>query len=87
MATPSTEKFGLRDVGPASRQLLTRADDIFDDQLHLTLADKLIRGQVPQASCRDAADYSQTAKLRRWPEPRPAGRVSRPDPNIGSGLV
>ncbi len=35
------------DVGPVPRQLLTRAEGFFDDRLPLTLADKLIRGQVP----------------------------------------
>ena len=36
------------DVGPITRQFLTRADDFFGDLFSLTLCDKLIRGQVPE---------------------------------------
>ena len=36
------------DVGPVTRQSLTRTEGFFDDLLLLTLCDKLIRGQVPE---------------------------------------
>jgi hypothetical protein len=36
------------DVGPITRQFLTRADDFLGDLFSLTLCDKLIRGQVPE---------------------------------------
>ena len=38
----------LVDVGPVLRRFLTRADDVFDDLLFLTLVEELIRGQVPE---------------------------------------
>ena len=45
-----TAKGELRasDVGPVTRQSLTRADDFFDVLFGLTLVEKLIRGQVPE---------------------------------------
>jgi hypothetical protein len=36
------------DVGPVTRQSLTRADDVFGGLFNLTLCDKLIRGQVAE---------------------------------------
>ena len=36
------------DVGPGTRQSLTRAASFFDDLLSLTLFEKLVRGQVPE---------------------------------------
>ena len=39
---------GPDDVGPLSRQLLTRAEGFFGDLLFLTLDDKLSWGQVPE---------------------------------------
>jgi hypothetical protein len=36
------------DVGPVTRQFLTRADDLFGDLVHLALHDKLIRRQVTE---------------------------------------
>jgi hypothetical protein len=36
------------DVGPVTRQSLTRADDFFGNLFGLTLCEKLIRGQVPE---------------------------------------
>ena len=38
----------ITDVGPVTRQSLTRTEGFFDDLLLLTLCDKLIRGQVPE---------------------------------------
>jgi len=38
----------LADVGPLSRQLLTRAEGFFGNRFSLTLCDKLIRGKVPE---------------------------------------
>jgi hypothetical protein len=46
--TVHKESFSGTDVGPLSRQLLTRAEDFFDDLSSLTLVGKLIRGQVPE---------------------------------------
>ncbi len=45
-----TAKGELRasDVGPVTRQSLTRTEGVFDDRLSLTLCDKLIRSQVPE---------------------------------------
>ena len=40
--------FWPRDVGPVSRQLLTRAESFFDGLLSLTLADELAWSQVPK---------------------------------------
>jgi hypothetical protein len=36
------------DLGPIPRQVLTRAEDFFDDLLSLTLSDELARGQAPK---------------------------------------
>ena len=36
------------DVGPLSRQFLTRAEGFFGDRFSLTLCNKLIRCQVPE---------------------------------------
>jgi hypothetical protein len=36
------------DVGPVTRQFLTRADDFIDGVEGLTLCNKLARGQVPE---------------------------------------
>jgi hypothetical protein len=36
------------DVGPVTRQSLTRAEGFFDNLLSLTLCEKLIWGQVPE---------------------------------------
>jgi hypothetical protein len=44
----SKENFGLFDVGPVSRQLLTRADDFFRVLFFLTLTGELTRSQVPK---------------------------------------
>ncbi len=41
-------EFLTSDVGPLSRQLLTRAEGFFGDRFILTLCDELIRGQVPE---------------------------------------
>lgn len=41
-------KAAVGDVGPVTRQSLTRTEGFFDDLLLLTLCDKLIRGQVPE---------------------------------------
>ncbi len=45
-----TAKGELRasDVAPVSRQLLSRADDFFDDPFFLTLSDELTRRQVAE---------------------------------------
>ena len=42
------------DVGPVTRQSLTRADDLFGGPDPLTLCDELIRGQVPERAVRAA---------------------------------
>ncbi len=52
------------DVGPLSRQLLTRAEGFFDDLLSLTLSNKLIRCQVTPVSYVAAAGCRRSARLR-----------------------
>jgi hypothetical protein len=42
------ENFWLHDVGPVTRQFLTRVGDVFGGPAHLTLCDKLVWGQVPE---------------------------------------
>ncbi len=42
------------DVGPVTRQFLTRADDFFDDLYDLTLCNKLVGRQVPERAVRAA---------------------------------
>ena len=38
------------DVGPVTRESLTRAEGFFDDRLSLTLCDELVRGQEYHAA-------------------------------------
>jgi hypothetical protein len=42
------------DVGPVTRQGLTRTDDFFGDPNGLTLDDKLVRGQMAERAVRPA---------------------------------
>ena len=46
--TPQKGDNTSRDVGPVTRQSLTRADDFFGNRFGLTLFEKLRRGQVPE---------------------------------------
>src|SRR6267143_6999052 len=52
--TPHSRYLVMVDVGPATRQFLTRADGFFGGPDHLTLCDKLVRGQVPERAVRAA---------------------------------
>jgi hypothetical protein len=45
---PSEFRWSCPDVGPVTRQSLTRPDDFFGELVCLTLGNKLIRGQVPE---------------------------------------